>query len=228
MVIHPFLKESTIGEKLILGILLIRDAFFVLSQIIFVSVFSFLLPFCSASAQSSDEVNLNVNEDFNISNSNGFLKYELRQRIFYDTIDTKSSKEFVMNKSPWTAVALSAVLPGLGQFYNESYWKIPIIGAVGGYFIYEIIRNNNKFLEYRDKYSESQNDTLFGVNPVYKDFREFYRDQRDQFIIYYGLLYLVNLFDAYVDAHLYDFDVSDKVKMGFLKNRKLFKIEYYF
>ena len=195
---------------------------------IFVSVFSFLLPFCSASAQSLNEVYMNVNEDIENFNSKGFFKSELRHKVLYDTIDKKSSKGFVMKKSPWTAVALSAVLPGLGQFYNESYWKIPIIAAVGGYFGFEIIRNNNKFLEYRDKYAESQNDTLFGANPIYKDFREFYRDQRDQFIIYFGLLYLVNLFDAYVDAHLYDFDVSDEVKIGFLKNRKLFRIEYYF
>ncbi len=193
---------------------------------ILISVFSFLLPFCSASAQSLNEVN--VNEDIENINSKGFFKSELRHKVLYDTIDTKSSKKFVMKKSPWTAVALSAVLPGLGQFYNESYWKIPIIAAVGGYFGFEIIRNNNKFLEYRDKYAESQKDTLSGLNPVYKDFREFYRNQRDQFIIYFGLLYLVNLFDAYVDAHLYDFDVSDEVKIGFLKYGKLFRIDYYF
>ena len=195
---------------------------------IFVSAFSFLLPFCSASAQSLNEEYKNVDEDIYSSVSKGFIKFELRQKVLYDTIDTKSSRKFVMKKSPWTAVALSAVLPGLGQFYNESYWKIPIIAAVGGYFGFEIIRNNNKFLEYRDKYAESQNDTLFGANPIYKDFREFYRDQRDQFIIYFGLLYLVNLFDAYVDAHLYDFDVSDEVKIGFLKNGKFIKVDYNF
>lgn len=222
MVIHPY------GEKLIPGILLIRDAFFVLLLLIVVTLFSFLLPFCSVSAQSLNKVYMNINEDIMSTTSSGFLKSELRHKVLYDTIDKKKSKGFVMKKSPWTAVALSAVLPGLGQFYNESYWKIPIIAAVGGYFGYEIIRNNNKFLEYRDKYAESQNDTLFGPNSVFKDYREFYRDQRDQFIIYFGLLYLVNLFDAYVDAHLYDFDVSDEVKIGFLKNGKFIKVDYNF
>ena len=46
-------------------------------------------------------------------------------------------KKFKMKKSPTTAVLLSAVLPGAGQFYNESYWKIPIIGGLVGYFGYE-------------------------------------------------------------------------------------------
>ena len=63
---------------------------------------------------------MNVNEDIENFNSKGFFKSELRHKVLYDTIDTKSSKGFVMKKSPWTAVALSAVLPGLGQFYNES------------------------------------------------------------------------------------------------------------
>ena len=43
----------------------------------------------------------------------------------------------------------------------------------------------------------------------YKDIREFYRDQRDLFAIYLGLTYLLTLVDAYVDAHLFDFSVTE-------------------
>jgi hypothetical protein len=186
-----------------------------------------LFPFHSVSAQSTDEQHAEVFQNYKKKVEKNFLFSDLKNKIIDDTINTEKTKKFVMIKSPWTAVALSAALPGLGQFYNESYWKIPIIATIGGYFGYEIIKNNNKFLEYRDKYAESQKDTL-GPNLIYKDFREFYRDQRDQFIIYFGLLYLVNLFDAYVDAHLYDFDVSDEVNIGFLKNGKLLKLEYNF
>ena len=54
----------------------------------------------------------------------------------------------------------------------------------------------------------------------YKNLREFYRDQRDQFYLYAGLVYLINIVDAYVDAHLFDFDVSDKIQVQGLKGTK--------
>ena len=43
----------------------------------------------------------------------------------------------------------------------------------------------------------------------YTQAREFYRDDRDKFYVYAGLVYLANLLDAYISAHLFDFDVSD-------------------
>lgn len=111
-------------------------------------------------------------------------------------------------KSGWLAVGLSAVLPGAGQAYTENYWKIPVIWGLGGYWIYEWTRNNDRYRDFRDQYSQSM--TLF---PPYGDerllnLREFYRDQRDSFTWYLGLLYFLNIVDAYVGAQLYDFDVG--------------------
>ncbi len=124
-------------------------------------------------------------------------------------------KKFKMKKSPTTAVLLSAVIPGAGQFYNESYWKIPVIGGLVGYFGYEYFRNNNLYKDYRDQYAASQNDTVPDGNLNLKTLREFYRDQRDDFVWYFLIVYVVNLVDAYVDAHLFDFDVRDD---KFVKN----------
>ena len=222
MGIHPNVK------KLIMSISVIRDAFFISLLIILFSAVTGVFSFLPVSAQTMDGVCTDSFRSVKKSEQNGFLKSELRNKILDDSINVKRKKKFVMTKSPWTAVALSAVLPGLGQFYNESYWKIPIIGAIGVYFGYEIIRNNNKFLEYRDKYAQSQTDSNTSGNQIFKTYREFYRDQRDLFIIYFGILYLVNLFDAYVDAHLYDFDVSDEMKVSVLKKGKLLKFDYYF
>ncbi|MCK7523067.1 MAG: DUF5683 domain-containing protein [Ignavibacteriales bacterium] len=42
----------------------------------------------------------------------------------------KSDSVFISTKSPWTAVLMSAVIPGAGQIYNESYWKAPLIWAL--------------------------------------------------------------------------------------------------
>jgi len=47
-------------------------------------------------------------------------------------------------KSPILAGALSAVIPGAGQFYNEDYWKTAIFLAVEATFITVGIVNNNK------------------------------------------------------------------------------------
>lgn len=112
-----------------------------------------------------------------------------------------------MQKSPLGAVLRSAVVPGLGQFYNESYWKIPVVWGVIGYFAYVWIDNNDSYKEYRDLYQESLQLSEL-VNSRYKDLRDFYKDQRDEFAIYIGLTYFLQLVDAYVDAHLFDFNVT--------------------
>ena len=130
-------------------------------------------------------------------------------------------KKFRMRKSPTTAVLLSAVLPGAGQFYNESYWKVPIIGGLVGYFGYEYFRNNNLYKDYRDDYAASQTE----INPegdfTLKTLREFYRDQRDDFVWYFLIVYVINMVDAYVDAHLFDFDVSeDKFTKGGVRGKE--------
>jgi hypothetical protein len=118
--------------------------------------------------------------------------------------ETTSDTVFVMSKSPWGAVARSAVIPGWGQFYNESYWKIPVIWGTAAWFVYNWVDNNNLYNDYKSLYQSSESE-------YYRRLRNFYRDQRDKFTIYLGLLYLLNLVDAYVDAHLFDFNVNENV-----------------
>lgn len=175
---------------------------------------------------SQKKENYKVDEIFANENSmhiehNSFILDTLK-------IKTSTKKTFVMKKNPWKAVAYSAILPGSGQFYNESYWKIPIIAGLGGYFGYEIVKNNNKFLDYKNQFINSQTQQNPSGDERLKTLREFYRDQRDDFIIYSVILYVVNLIDAYVDAQLYDFDVSDKIKLGILKKDKLLKLSFNF
>jgi hypothetical protein len=160
---------------------------------------------------------IRILQDLNIKEFRSFKILYLKNNILSDTAKP-DDKKFIMTKSPWKAVLYSAVVPGLGQLYNKSYWKIPVIAGIGGYLGYTIIRNNNKFLDYRDEYANSQTPENPQGNTILKDYREFYRNQRDQFIQYFALLYLVNLIDAYVDAHLFDFDVSDKIKISFNNN----------
>jgi hypothetical protein len=116
-------------------------------------------------------------------------------------------------KSAGKAVLFSALVPGLGQIYTKSYWKLPIIWGLGGYYIYEWLKNNNHYRDYRDQYLNSINPSNPQGNLEVKDIRDFYRDQRDAFAWYLGVLYLANLVDAYVTASLYEFDVSDDLSL---------------
>jgi hypothetical protein len=118
--------------------------------------------------------------------------------------------KFRMKKSPWLAVLQSALVPGLGQLYNESYWKIPIIAGLVGYLGYEVYANNKKFLDYRDRYAASQTPENQYGDLSLQTLRNFYRDQRDEFIWFLAIVYVLNLVDAYVDAHLFDFDIREQ------------------
>jgi len=165
--------------------------------------------------------NVSYAQTFNKSDSQSSLNsFELKEFLLQDSIVKKDTVTytFKMTRTPMMAVLYSAILPGLGQFYNKSYWKIPIIGLAGGYFVYEIIKNNNSYIDYRDFYANSQTPISPGGDQRLKILRDFYRDQRDQFYLYAGLVYLINIVDAYVDAHLFDFDVSDRIQLGGLKS----------
>ena len=65
---------------------------------------------------------------------------------------------------PLRAVWLGAVLPGAGQIYNRSYWKLPIV--YGGFMgcIYAVTWTNNQYIgykeAYRDIYYDIQNGTV--------------------------------------------------------------------
>ncbi|NOX19605.1 MAG: hypothetical protein GXO87_15155 [Chlorobi bacterium] len=142
-----------------------------------------------------------------------------------DTVSVVTNDSlFVMTKSPWGAVLRSAIIPGWGQIYNESYWKAPIFWAALGGFIYGWTFYDDLYDKYAQLYSESINDD--SGDGSYLRQRDFYRDQRDLMSVYIGLTYLLNLIDAYVDAHLFDFDVGEnlqirvpEVRMKFYFNR---------
>ena len=118
------------------------------------------------------------------------------------TAKSSGDSVFVMKKSPWTAVGLSAICPGLGQIYNHSYWKAPIVWGLSAWFMYNYIQNNKNYKNYANLYA--QKEIL-----DYKRLRDNYHDQRDQFAVYMGLTYLLTMVDCYVDAQLFYFNVDE-------------------
>lgn len=194
--------------------LLIKSAFFLLY---FFVIIQLIYP---------QDFQKNSETFFNLEDNHLNLSSILKDTIRIQKKDT--TVIFQMKKSPWKAVLYSAILPGLGQFYNESYWKVPIVLTVGGYLGYVIVKNQNKFIDYRDKYALSQTRENPEGDLRLKNYREFYRDQRDQFLLYFAFFYLITLVDSYVDAHIYDFDVSEKVRFTISHQKNFIKLSFTF
>lgn len=154
-----------------------------------------------------------------------------------DTIVMPYNLESKKVLSPHKASFYSAILPGLGQAYNRKYWKIPIlyagIGAMGyaisfnvkyyrGYkaayrdFIIQD-PNNKSYLEYlppswtEEDLENPQNATWF--ENALENKKDYYRRYRDLSFIGMALIYVLNLVDASVDAHLSSFDISDDLSL---------------
>jgi hypothetical protein len=120
------------------------------------------------------------------------------------------------------AAVFSAVLPGLGQAYNKKYWKIPIIYAGFGAFTYFVISNNNEFVKFKEAYLYVANGETYPIDNPYvtkynqqqlKEAMDFYRRNRDLSYILSGLWYTLNILEAYVDAHFFDYDISEDLSM---------------
>ncbi|UTW60865.1 hypothetical protein KFE98_12610 [bacterium SCSIO 12741] len=140
-----------------------------------------------------------------------------------DTVHLAISDSALMRQhSPKKAAILSAVIPGGGQIYNQKYWKVPLIYAVGGGLVYLSINSYNQYNRYRDSYiatidSTSDKTNHFpNINASGLE-SEMRRHQRNMELAIAGvaLVYLLQIVDATVDAHLKYFDVSDNLSLSF-------------
>jgi hypothetical protein len=129
-------------------------------------------------------------------------------RVAHDSAVVPNDSLFHMTKSPLAATLLSAAIPGAGQFYNEDYWKIPVIWAASAYFLYYVITYNDSFVKYQNIYFNSPDTLERGAQKNYNQ-KEAFRDARDIDGAFVFLIYALNVLDAYVSAHLFDFNVSD-------------------
>lgn len=127
-------------------------------------------------------------------------------------------------KNPRTAALLSALLPGAGQFYNRKYVKPPVIYAGAAALIYGVWFNNGEYRFARDAYEGKMlyqsGELPYDPHPrsnletLYR-YRESSRKNRDLCYVGLGLLYVLNIIDANVDAHLFDYDVGDDLTLRF-------------
>ena len=127
------------------------------------------------------------------------------------------------------AVLFSAVLPGAGQVYNhlampkgkkKAYWKVPLIYAGLGATGYFALQKNSLKNDYRSEYESRKAGNAPVKFDTYDDdalltLYSSSRNQRDLFIIGFGVVYLLNILDAGVEAHFVNFDVSEDLSLHF-------------
>ena len=140
------------------------------------------------------------------------------------------------------AVWLGVIIPGAGQFYNRSYWKLPIVyGAFMGCG-YAISQMQNRYSGYKTAYldlykdvqagtvTEDADKTYIAVLPdgytlsrvggestwmnTLKNQQNIYRRYRDYSILATVIVYALSLIDAYVDAQLFDYDISPDLTLN--------------
>ena len=140
--------------------------------------------------------------------------------VNYSTNDVSSVKK---------ATTLSTICPGAGQIYNRSYWKVPFV--IGGFasMIYCIDWNNRGYQRFQKAYSllsdyemnpenypDGPTDEFRGrySSSFIKNLKDSYRRNRDLCIIVTCAVYILQIIDAHVDAHLKDYDISDDLSFN--------------
>jgi hypothetical protein len=144
----------------------------------------------------------------------------LVQKIFlalFIIVSANSSAQEYGEKVPKRAALYSAILPGAGQVYTKKYWKVPII--YGGLITsaYYINESNDLYQLYKSTYlNRLEGDFSDNLNYSDSDLRtltDHYRRNREVSALLFTLTYVLNIVDASVNAHLFDYDVSDDLSL---------------
>ncbi len=143
---------------------------------------------------------------------------KLENTVRQDT--NPSFQDTLREVKPGKAALYSTIFPGGGQIYNRKYWKLPIIYVALGTATYAAIWNNQQSKIYLDAFYEqtdpNNSNPSFGDIYTESQLIELYYQHRrwqDMSIIIGALLYGLQILDAYVDAHLYHYDISDDISL---------------
>jgi hypothetical protein len=153
--------------------------------------------------------------------------------------------------SPRQATLMAMALPGLGQIYNDHWWKLPILYGGTGAAVYGFNWNNRQYKLYREAFVEFTQyldaktldpefpypkpngwDKLFkpggtaeNINPqhfqdILKKNKNYFKRDRDLLLIVMGGIYVIQILDATVFAHFYEYEISEDLSMQILPNIK--------
>jgi len=147
--------------------------------------------------------------------------------------------------SPHTAIMHSIIIPGWGQIYNHSYWKVPVIYGALGALGYYIVWNNTNYLQVLNVSLFREHGTVPAVGSKYYTLyqtylntdvtqlynaTDYYRRNRDLCILGVFVAWGVNVIDAYIDAKFMNsYTVDNNLSMQVtpvLMNQQMFAQNY--
>ena len=125
--------------------------------------------------------------------------------------------------SPSKAAFYSAIFPGGGQIYNKKYWKAPIVWGAMGASVYYYIINSNDYDRFRTAYKlrvQGLPDEFNGQNgnpnistAGLENAQKVLRKNRDLSLLTGVLLYVLQIVEASVNAHLLQFETNDNLSI---------------
>ena len=153
--------------------------------------------------------------------------------------------------SPSKAAFYSAILPGMGQIYNKKYWKAPIVWGILGGTTYLYIDNNSIYKRYRTAFKlrkaglqdeftlidAAGNTTVLISEAGLESAQKQLRENRDLALLSSVLVYVLQIVEASVNAHLLQFNTDDNLtfkpaiipdNMNFVNTAVGFNLKYEF
>jgi len=156
-------------------------------------------------------------------NDQGLISVQARG----DTVVITSEKR--ERKIPRKAALYAAALPGLGQAYNGSYWKIPIVYGAFISLGWVATFNNDRYQLFR-RANIAINNNIPEQNPlrdvprtgtdprIVSQAVESARRDRDFIYILIAGAYALQIMEAITDSHLIEFDVNDELSLELRPN----------
>ncbi|MFM2393373.1 MAG: hypothetical protein RLZZ546_1355, partial [Bacteroidota bacterium] len=152
----------------------------------------------------------------NVNNAN-----ERLVNIDSTEIDSSSKKintfKVIFSGKPGRAAFYSLVIPAGGQVYNKKWWKVPLALGIDGFFSYSLFKNKKNFNEADKIFKGYVNDKNFMSEKYTKEqasnARINFRQKVEYGWVYLIVGHLVTVFDAYVDRHLLEFDISPDLSL---------------
>ena len=167
-----------------------------------------------------------------VSNTQLAIPSAMADSLTAQAIQVVQTHRMHRSPDPTRALWLALVIPGAGQIYNHKYWKLPII--YGGFMgcAYALSWNNMMLRDYSQAYLDIMDsdpntksyEKMLPLNysiagredqfkEIFKNKKNYFRKYRDMSIFAFIGVYVISVIDAYVDAELSSFDISEDLSL---------------
>jgi hypothetical protein len=133
----------------------------------------------------------------------------MKKIVFFICAVSVFSLQAQTEKKPLKAAALSVLVPGGGQYYNEKKLKAAVVFSGEAILLGLSFYQHYKSEDYYDKYENTLEEMYYNK---YLDY--YYKKQNT--LWWTGAAVFLSALDAYVDAHLFDFEeTKQKIHLKF-------------